>query len=128
MAAESGSLTGPDLTKGVSSTDLAEGAMLLGHANGEAVLLARVDGVCHAVGASCTHYGGPLAEGALDGAELRCPWHHACFDVRTGEAVHAPALNPLPRWAVQERGGRIVVGAKSERDPLAPVAKIPLNP
>ena len=128
MAAESGSLKGPDLTHGVASSDLADGAMLVGHANGDAVLLARVDGVCHAVGATCTHYGGPLAEGLLDGAELRCPWHHACFDVRTGDARRAPALNPLPRWSVTERDGRIVVGAKHERDPLAPVSKLPLNP
>ena len=128
MAADSGSLGGPDLARGIPSGDVADGAMLLGHAGGEAVLLARVDGVCYAVGATCTHYGGPLAEGRLDGADVRCPWHHACFDVRTGEARRAPALNPLARWSVDERDGRIVVGAKSERDPLAPVSKVPLNP
>ena len=74
-------LKGPDLTQGVAIADLAAGAMLLGHANGEAVLLARSGDELFAIGATCTHYSGPLAEGVLVGETVRCPWHHACFNL-----------------------------------------------
>src|SRR5215831_8655880 len=99
--------TGPDLTKGIPIADLAEGGMTLGHVAGEAVLLARSGGALFAIGAECTHYHGPLAEGALVGDTVRCPWHHACFSLRTGEALRTPALNPVPCWRVEERDGTI---------------------
>src|SRR5206468_12476642 len=70
--------------------------------------------------APCTHYGGPLAEGLIVGDTVRCPWHHACFSLRSGEALRAPALNPVACWRVERRGDRIVVGDKLERDPLSP--------
>jgi len=104
------SLTGPDLTQGVELSDVREGGSLLGNAHGEAVLLVRQRGEVFAVAATCTHYGGPLADGIVTAGEVRCPWHHACFDVRTGEAVRPPALNPLRRWAVEFRGSRVFVG------------------
>src|SRR5947208_531175 len=80
-------LTGPDLVSGVDANTLADGDKLLGHANGEQVLLARVKNDYFAIGATCTHYGGPLAEGELVGDTVRCPWHHACFSLRNGEAL-----------------------------------------
>jgi len=113
-------LQGPDLSLGIPVADLADGAMLLGHANGDAVLLARRADEIFAIGATCTHYSGPLAEGLLVEDTVRCPWHHACFSLRTGEPVGAPALNPLPCWRVERTGDRIRVTDKSERDPLAP--------
>jgi NADPH-dependent 2,4-dienoyl-CoA reductase/sulfur reductase-like enzyme/nitrite reductase/ring-hydroxylating ferredoxin subunit len=113
-------LSGPDLVAGIDAQALADGEKLLGHANGEPVLLARVDGEYFAIGANCTHYGGPLVEGELVGDTVRCPWHHACFSLRTGEALRAPALNPEPCWHVERRGGQIIVGEKVERSPLAP--------
>src|SRR5205085_6173242 len=113
-------LTGPDLVSGVDANTLADGDKLLGHANGEPVLLARVKGEYFAIGATCTHYGGPLAEGELVGDTVRCPWHHACFSLRDGEALRAPALNPVPCWRVERRDGRVVVREKVEKDPLAP--------
>src|SRR5690348_4834018 len=112
--------TGPDLAEGIDASSLKDGAKLLGHANGEPVLLARVNGEYLAIGATCTHYGGPLAEGELVGDTVRCPWHHACFSLRNGEALRAPALNPVSCWRVERRGTRIIVGEKVERDPLAP--------
>src|SRR5690242_7437022 len=112
--------TGPDLAEGIDASSLKDGAKLLGHANGEPVLLARVKADYFAIGATCTHYGGPLAEGELVGDTVRCPWHHACFSLRNGEALRAPALNPVPCWRVERRGDRIVVGGKVERDPLSP--------
>jgi apoptosis-inducing factor 3 len=113
-------LTGPDLTKGIDAGEIEPGGALLGHANGEPVLLVRRGGDYCAIGATCTHYGGPLAEGLFEGDTVRCPWHHACFNVRTGEALHAPALSPVARWKAERRGTSIVVTGKIERDPLAP--------
>ncbi len=103
-------LVGPDLTQGCELAEIPEGGSLLGHALGEAVLLVRHGGEVFAIAPTCTHYGGPLAEGLVIDGQVRCPWHHACFDVRTGEAVRPPALNPLRRWAVERRGTRIFVG------------------
>lgn len=106
---DSPELSGPDLGAGIDESALAEGGLLGGHANGKPVLLARRDGEVYAIGAQCTHYGGPLADGMLEGHAVRCPWHHACFDLRTGEATCAPALNPVSRWTVERRDGRVFV-------------------
>ncbi len=107
-------LLGPDFEKGVEAKLLAEGAMLVGHALGELVLVARRGAEVFAIGAACTHYGGPLAEGLLVDDTVRCPWHHACFSLRTGEAVRAPALNPVACFTTEERGGRLyVIGKRS---------------
>jgi NADPH-dependent 2,4-dienoyl-CoA reductase/sulfur reductase-like enzyme/nitrite reductase/ring-hydroxylating ferredoxin subunit len=97
---------------------------VLGHANGEPVLLVRLGEEFVAVSAKCTHYSGPLAQGVIDGETVRCPWHHACFNLRTGEALRAPALDPLACWAVAHRNGRIVVTDKVKREPLAPTFPI----
>jgi apoptosis-inducing factor 3 len=113
-------LSGPDFTAGVAADSLHDGEKLLGHAFGDAVLLARLGEEYFAIGATCSHYGGPLAEGVIDGEAVRCPWHHACFSLRTGEALRAPALNPVPCYLVEKRGDQIVVTKKEERDPLAP--------
>src|SRR5687767_4616267 len=103
-------LTGPDLLEGIELADIPAGGVVAGHAHGEAVLLVRTDGdEVFAVGATCTHYGAPLADGIVVDGQLRCPWHHACFDLRTGEAVAAPALDPLPCWRAERRGSRVVV-------------------
>src|SRR5215472_3160218 len=114
---------GPDLTKGVALSDFVDGK-LLGHVGDEEVLLVRSGGDIFAVGAHCTHYHGPLAEGLVTGGSVRCPWHHACFDLRTGEAVRAPALSPLACWKVERRDGRIMVKEKREQPkPRGPMAK-----
>lgn len=104
--------TGPDLTQGIPAASLADGGMLAGHAEGEPVLLARLGDEFVAVGATCTHYGGPLPEGLVVGDTVRCPWHHACFNLRTGETVRPPALNDLPRWRVETRDGLVFVREK----------------
>ena len=80
--------------------------------DGEEVLIIRRGDEVFAIGAHCTHYHGPLAEGLLDGDEIACPWHHACFDIRTGEATRAPALMPVATYDVKLVDGKPVVGAK----------------
>jgi NADPH-dependent 2,4-dienoyl-CoA reductase/sulfur reductase-like enzyme/nitrite reductase/ring-hydroxylating ferredoxin subunit len=105
-------LSGPDFAAGIEESALADGAKLLGHAEGEPVLLVRLGDEVFAVGAKCTHYGGPLAEGLLVGDTVRCPWHHACFSLRTGEMLRPPALTDLPRFKVERQGGRIRVAGK----------------
>jgi apoptosis-inducing factor 3 len=105
-------LRGPDLGRGVAEGDVPAEGMLLGHAGGEPVLLVRVGGDILAIGATCTHYGGPLAEGLVVDGTVRCPWHHACFDLRSGEAVRPPALRPVDSWTVERREGRVLVTAK----------------
>src|SRR5713101_9696793 len=105
-------LSGPDLKAGIAASDLGDGAMLLGHAYGEAVLLARRGRYIFAICATCTHYSGPLSEGLMVGDTVRCPWHHACFSLRTGEALAAPALTATSCWRVERRDGRIFVREK----------------
>jgi NADPH-dependent 2,4-dienoyl-CoA reductase/sulfur reductase-like enzyme/nitrite reductase/ring-hydroxylating ferredoxin subunit len=113
-------LSGPDLATGVELASLAEGKPLLGHAQGESVMLVRRGATVHAIGATCTHYSGPLAEGLVVGETVRCPWHHACFDLRTGQALGAPALDPVACYEVSVRGSRVAVGAKQSHKPASP--------
>lgn len=113
-------LKGPDLKEGVAASELKEGRGLAGHFDGDAVLLVRRGDVIHAIGAKCTHYGGPLDEGVVAGDTVRCPWHHACFSLRTGEALLAPALADLATFETEARDGRVRVVAKREApEPLA---------
>ena len=130
MSTETAQLAGPDLAEaGCPLTDVADGGSLLGHAKGEAVLVARRGTEYFAVGATCTHYGGPLAEGIIVDDTVRCPWHHACFSLRTGEALRAPALNPIACWNVERRGDRLfVTGKRVEQDPLAPLRPATARP
>lgn len=109
MGGDAQTPVGPDLEHGVASEDVREGTPLAGRVGDDGVLLTRIDGRCYAVGASCTHYGGPLADGLVVGHQVRCPWHHAAFDLRTGAAERPPALAPLPCFTVEERNGRVRV-------------------
>jgi nitrite reductase/ring-hydroxylating ferredoxin subunit len=94
-------LSGPDFTLGVALATVPDGAMLLGHAYGEPVLLTQRGDQLFAIGAVCTHYGAPLNEGLLVDDTVRCPWHHACFSLRTGAALRAPALASVSHWRVE---------------------------
>jgi len=110
MTDQTTQLPGPDFVAGVALSTVADGVPLLGHAHGEPVILVRRGDDLFAVGAFCTHYGGPLAEGLLVDETIRCPWHHACFSLRTGEALRAPALNPIACRRVEQRDGTVHVG------------------
>jgi NADPH-dependent 2,4-dienoyl-CoA reductase/sulfur reductase-like enzyme/nitrite reductase/ring-hydroxylating ferredoxin subunit len=102
----------PDLKNGVALGDLPDGKIVLGNVDTEEVILVRRGDDFFAVGAQCTHYHGPLAEGLLVDDTVRCPWHHACFSLRTGEAVRAPALDPIPCWRVERIGDKAFVREK----------------
>jgi NADPH-dependent 2,4-dienoyl-CoA reductase/sulfur reductase-like enzyme len=112
MAEQDDQPKGPDLTKGVALTAFPENGMLTGQVRGDEVLLVRRDGEVFAIAPYCTHYHGPLAEGLAAHGTIRCPWHHACFDLTTGEALHAPAFDPLACWKVEQRDGLVFVGEK----------------
>jgi len=114
MADQQSPPPGPDLSQGVALSDFS-GTMLLGHVGDEEVLLVRSGSEIFAVDAHCSHYHGPLADGLVDGESIRCPWHHACFDLRSGEAARAPAFNSLSVWNVEREGMRIFVRQKREQ-------------
>jgi apoptosis-inducing factor 3 len=110
--AEEKKLSGPDFAQGVSVSEFSKDGMLQGHANGESILVVRRADSFFAIGASCTHYGAPLADGLVVGDTVRCPWHHACFSLRTGEALRAPALDAVSCWKVETRDGKLFVREK----------------
>ena len=112
MAEQKKAPAGPDLTKGIPATDLRASGHLAGHVGDAEVLLVQLGSDVVAVGARCTHYKGPLAEGLVVGDTVRCPWHHACFNLRTGEPVRAPALDPIECWRVERNGDRLIVREK----------------
>src|SRR3984893_1592260 len=113
MADQAPPPAGPDLSQGIALSDFS-GATLLGHVGDDDVLLVRSGSEIFAIDAHCSHYHGPLAEGLVDGENIHCPWHHACFDLRTGEAARAPALSALAVWQVEHRGDRLLVRHKLE--------------
>src|SRR5438552_16251265 len=117
MAEASSELEGPNFQSGCEIDKLADEEMLLGHAFGEPVLVARRGDELFAIGATCTHYGGPLAKGLIVDCIVRCPWHHARFDLRTGEAIGAPALNDVACYKVEKRGDRFFVTSKIDEKP-----------
>src|SRR5262245_44769074 len=98
-----------DLAAGVALTDLRRDGTLLGRVGDDDVLLVRVGDRLFAVGASCTHYHGNLADGLIVDTTVRCPLHHACFSLETGEALRAPALDPIACWRVERQGDTVYV-------------------
>jgi nitrite reductase/ring-hydroxylating ferredoxin subunit len=104
----------PDLAQGVLAGDIGEGQMLAGRVGDEAVLIARAGGALYAISSECTHYHGPLADGLIVGDTVRCPWHHACFSLKTGKALASPAIDSLACWTVEQRGDQVFVRAKAD--------------
>jgi len=123
MAEDETKRNSADLAHGIPLDQLPDGGMLVGHVNGEDVLLVRSGDEIFAVSPHCTHYNGPLAEGLVVGDTVRCPWHHACFDLRTGEALRAPALSPIACWEIERRDEVIRVSHKRERSKPKPRGK-----
>ncbi|WP_024881436.1 FAD-dependent oxidoreductase [Methylosinus sp. LW3] len=116
---------GPDFSLGVSVADMADGAILSGRVGAEPALLIRRGDEFSIIGSACTHYQGPLGEGLVVADTIRCPWHHACFSVRDGRALRAPALDPIPCWRAEKRGDLLFAMEKidpstRERAPAPP--------
>src|SRR6266568_1398912 len=101
-----------DLTSGVPVDSLTNGGTVPGRVGDDEVVLVRSGDRFFAVGAHCTHYRGSLAEGLVVDETIRCPLHHACFDLTTGEALRAPALDPIGCWRVERQGDRVFVREK----------------
>ena len=118
MTDQSDELRGPDLAQGIELSSVKPGELIAGHAFGEPVLLVHVEPNWFAVGGKCTHYGATLAEGVLVSETIRCPWHHACFDLRSGAASRAPALNDLPCYTVVVENNIVRVAAKRDHSRL----------
>ena len=102
----------PDFTKGFPLNNLPDGQIVSGKIGDDDAILVRRGDEIFAVGAHCTHYHGPLADGLIVGDTIRCPWHHACFSLRTGDALRAPALDPIACWRVERKGDTVYVRAK----------------
>ena len=115
--------TGPDFSQGISLAEVPIEGTIGGRVGNEAVLLSRIEGELFAVGGTCTHYGGHLADGLAEGSTVRCPLHHACFSLKTGTALRAPALDALPRWKVEIEDGRVLV--RSRLEPESDVRVLP---
>jgi 3-phenylpropionate/trans-cinnamate dioxygenase ferredoxin reductase subunit len=115
--------TTPDFSQGVAVADIPDDGMLVGHVGDEAVLLVKRGGVTYAIGATCSHYGGPLADGILVGDTVRCPWHHACFNLKNGASVRPPALKDLASWRVEETNGTVYVRERLPK-PKLPVLSV----
>ena len=104
--------TVPDLGLGIAATEFDRRPMLVGRVGEDQVLVVKRGDEYFAVAAQCTHYHGPLVDGLLVDGHVRCPWHHACFDLKTGRVQRGPALDPLDRWQVDQQDGRIFVRHK----------------
>src|SRR5688572_27881865 len=109
MSDQPQSQNGPDLTGGIPANSLAEGVPLLGHVQDEPVILVRRGSEVFAIGATCSHYGGPLAYRLVVDDTVRLPWHHVCISLRTGEALAAPALTPVAAYGIVQRAGQVFV-------------------
>ncbi len=103
-------ITGPDLETPFPIDQLVDGKPLVGHVGEDGVIVVRQGTAIFALGATCSHYGAPLADGIVDGQTVRCPWHHACFDLRTGDPIGGPAINPLPCYDVTREGNLVKIG------------------
>ncbi len=94
--------------------DLNDGEMKQVSVGDTDILLSKVNGNFYAVHGHCTHYGAPLAKGALHGNRVTCPWHHACFDVTTGQHLDPPGMDSLPQYEVYIQGDQVYVRLPEE--------------
>ena len=91
------------------ASDLHEGQMQLVSVGDTEILLSKVNGKFYAIGAHCSHYGAPLDQGVLSGERVICPWHNACFHIKTGKHLEPPGLDSLPCFEVRTIGENVVV-------------------
>ena len=116
----------PDLRGGIDVLAMGDGAIVACRIDAEKAILIRSADEFFAVGAECTHYHGALASGLTVDDTIRCPLHHACFSLRTGAALRAPALDPIACWRVERIGNRVFARERLPEPPAsAPAARAP---
>jgi ferredoxin-NADP reductase/nitrite reductase/ring-hydroxylating ferredoxin subunit len=98
-----------DFVKVADTKDIQPSQMKEVEVNGENICVANVEGKYYAIGSICTHEGGPLADGTLEGYEVECPWHNSKFDIRTGEVRSPPASEPEPTYEIKVDGNSILI-------------------
>ncbi len=118
----------PDFIEGIALDSIPDGGLLAGWIGDRKALLIREGDIVRAIGGSCSHLGAPLAEGLVAAGEIRCPWHHACFDIATGRARKAPAFDPLPTWPVSVEAGRVRVTTREPNTPTVPAVVAAAGP
>jgi nitrite reductase/ring-hydroxylating ferredoxin subunit/uncharacterized membrane protein len=108
--------TGPGtFTPVLAAQELAEGQMRQVEVEGTPILLAQHHGQVYALGETCSHFGGPLSEGTLEGGQVRCPWHGSCFALAEGRVVDGPATYPQPWFETRIQNGQIEIRTPRER-------------
>jgi nitrite reductase/ring-hydroxylating ferredoxin subunit/uncharacterized membrane protein len=104
-----------DWTDVATLGDLPDGEPQRVEADGTPVLLLRQGNRIRAIGATCTHLGGPLDEGPIEGDTVTCPWHGSVFCLDDGALIHGPAMTPVAAYEVRVKDGRIAIRANAER-------------
>jgi len=104
-----------DFVKVANTKDIQPSQMKEVEVNGQNICVVNVEGKYYAIGSICTHEGGPLADGTLEGYEVECPWHNSKFDVRTGEVISPPASEPEPAYEVKTDGNSILIKTQGKR-------------
>lgn len=99
----------PEFVKVAKTDEVSPGQARLVDVGGKEIALFNVGGAFHAIDNNCTHVGGPLSEGELDGCEVTCPWHGAVFDVTTGQVLGPPAASNVNRYNVRVEGSDLEV-------------------
>ncbi len=113
-----------DHTLGPANSLLKTGQLKRFELEGKPVVIGRIDDTYYAVAGNCSHYGAPLDKGVLKGTNLICPWHHACFDIRSGERLEPPALNDLRHYPVRIADGDVVVTLPNDNQTEPPIRTV----
>jgi nitrite reductase/ring-hydroxylating ferredoxin subunit len=100
---------GEEFAKVAETKDIKPSQMKAVEVDGESICLANIDGKYYGIGNICTHVGGPLDQGTVEGYEVECPWHGSKFDVRTGEPTKPPARSSEPTYEVKVEGESILI-------------------
>jgi len=117
--------SGPDFEAGFKTADIPSSGVVAGRVGDKPAVLVRDGDALVIVGNKCTHYSGALADGIVVNGTIRCPLHHSCFDLKTGEALRAPALDPIPCWRVEHVGDRVFARERLAPPPAKPIAASP---
>lgn len=105
-----------DFVKVADTKDIQPSRMKEVEVNSEKVCLANVEGKYYAIGNVCTHLGGPLAQGKLEGYKVQCPWHGSRFDITTGKVVRPPATRSEPTYEIKIENDNILLKKRTNKD------------